>query len=136
MTWKQILAKERRRDPRDTWAAAMRRKFEKVVREMQTAIRETVALRQAILRRAAETEASYRRKIREGTRRGLERARKRGVKLGGARPRKKINLNELRRLRARGFSQQQLAERFRCSQALISLKLKGKPKKPKRGGNK
>ncbi len=94
-SWKKILAKER--GPHDSWATAMKRKFERVLRELED-------LKQNVVRRAAENENSYRRKISEGTRRGLDRARRRGVKLGGARPRKsKVSLDELRRLGYSGW---------------------------------
>lgn len=135
-TWKKILAKERRRD---TWAAEMRRKFERGVRELERLgpeleqglrelgemHREYEDLKRELRVLAAANEDSYRRKISEGTRRGLARARARGVELGGARPRKsKVNLNELRRLYKHGLTQQQIAERLDCSQALVSRRLR------------
>ncbi len=127
---KAFLEKDRRR--RDRWVTAMRRKFERVAVEFERVTKE-------IERRAREDEPAWRRKIREGTRRGLERARKRGVKLGGARRagKSKIDLNELRRLRKLGHSQQRIAKRLHCSQALVSRKLAAqRSKKSKRGGKK
>lgn len=121
--WKEILTKERKKG--EKWADVMRRKFEKVLTDL-------VDVHAEIMRRA-QSEAEYRAKISAGTRKGLERARRRGVKLGGARSRKsKIDDKTLKQLRRRGFSQMKIAEWFGCSQALVSRKLK-KLEEKKRG---
>jgi DNA invertase Pin-like site-specific DNA recombinase len=112
--WKDILAKERK--PGDTWADAMKKKFEKALYDLEH-------LNEQILERAQQTEASYRKKIAEGTRLGLQRAKKRGVKLGGHRT-SKIDRKRLRGLVRRGFKQMQIAENLGCSQALVSRLLK------------
>ena len=126
-TWKDILEKERR--PHDSWADAMRRKFEKVLRDIEGVKKQY----ESDLRRVMEDEGTYRRRISEATRRGLEKARARGVKLGGARRRKsKVKLSVLRRLKKDGFTQQEIADKLGCSQALVSRKLKRR--KRRKGG--
>lgn len=99
--------------------------WERGIRELNKMQREYEDLKRELRVFDAADEQAYRKKISEGTRRGLERARRRGVKLGGARPRKsKVSLGELRRLRKVGLSQQQIADRLGCSQPLVSRRLK------------
>src|ERR1700687_2609205 len=111
-TVKEMLAKHR--GPRDTWKRAMQKMFERVIRDLEE-----------IKKQALQTEQSYRDKISKGTRKGLARARARGVKLGGARGRKsKVSLKRLRELERRGLTQIQIASVLGCSQALVSRLLK------------
>jgi hypothetical protein len=107
--------------------------LEKGMREVDDMKREYEDLKREL--RVFVDETAYRKKIREGTRRGLERARRRGMKLGGSRRagQSKIDFNEVRRLQKRGLTQEQIAARLGCSQALVSKKLAAH-KKSKLGG--
>lgn len=118
---KEILAKYR--GPGETWLRAHQKMFEEQIRVL-------LMLNEKLKQRASENEESYRKKISEGTRKGLEQARRRHVKLGGSRGRKsKVDLKRLRELRRRGFTQQQIAGILNCSQVLVSKLLRRKSQK-------
>jgi DNA invertase Pin-like site-specific DNA recombinase len=110
---KAILAKHR--GARDTWKGSMQKMFERVIRDLEE-----------IKKQALQTEQSYRDKISKGTVKGLERARARGIKLGGARRKSKINLNQLRALHRSGRTQEEIADVLDCSQGLVSRLLRAK----------
>jgi len=76
-------------------------------------------------------EAAYKRRISLRTRKALAKARREGKRLGRP-PGTKIDLKKLKRLRARGLTQTQIAEKLGATQSLVSRALaklnKGKRK--------
>jgi DNA-binding NarL/FixJ family response regulator len=112
-SWKQLLEEERRK-PNDTWREMMRRKFEKVARDW-------VEINEQLL----QTEAEYRAKISERTKKGLQKARKKGKRLG--RPRgTKVDVKKVRKLAKDGFTQLEIARALNISQTTVSTTLRKK----------
>lgn len=116
------------RQPRETWE----RKVERLVRELGEVLtsydRELAKgaeeYRQQLNIRDLKAEAERVQRISEGTRRGLEKARRRGTKLGGPRRKPRIDPKKLRQLSGRGLSQQEIARSLGCSQPRVSQLLK------------
>jgi DNA invertase Pin-like site-specific DNA recombinase len=89
---------------------------------MKIQVAQMKKLNELALKRAAATDAQYREKISKGTKEGLKRARALGVKLGGRKP--KVSVKEVRSLRRKGLTQQQIAKKLGVSQPTVSLKLR------------
>ncbi len=60
---------------------------------------------------------------------GFARARKKGIKLGGARNKKKFDRKRIQKLARQGYSQTQIAKKLKCSQPTVSNILKSRRKK-------
>jgi SOS response regulatory protein OraA/RecX len=111
-----------KKGPGNDWG--MERRLQKVLRDVE-AIREQWRREQ----KRAKTEQEFTTKISEATKAGMERARARGVKFGGARKRKpKVSIKQVRQLRRKGFTQEQIADALHVSQAHVSNLLQRRKK--------
>jgi hypothetical protein len=72
------------------------------------------------LKDATRAADERKKRISAATKAGLARAKKRGVKLGGARRTSKVDAKQVFALRKKGFTQQQIAVRLGISQPLVS----------------
>jgi hypothetical protein len=73
-----------------------------------------------VLSRLVEQVDERKKKISEATKAGLARAKKRGVKLGGAHRTSNVDTKKVFALRKKGFTQQKIAMRLAISQPLVS----------------
>jgi CRP-like cAMP-binding protein len=103
----RLYARERREKKKRH--ESMDQQFRRVLRDLTFAVSRLVA-----------QVDERKKKISEATKAGLARAKRRGVKLGGARRTSNVDTKRVFTLRKKGFTQQEIAMRLGISQPLVS----------------
>jgi len=111
----QLYAQQEKKKRRET----MNQQFERVLTDLKRVLRDLTDERNnvALVLKDLDREREERKKKIKA---GLARAKKRGVKLGGARRTSNVDAKTVVALRKRGMTQQEIAEILNVSQPLVS----------------